>query len=351
MKIIRSILLNLAIIIFFTGIFIYSDFLPQSKMLRVNGTDIFIDIPKNSSISEIGTKLVEVGLIKNKYSFLLYRFISKEIIFKAGFYKLNLKSSLKDNLNIIQTGKSISKFIYINITFPEGFSNYQVAKRLEAYHICNSTAFLDRLEDLLIEDSFKKKYKLPENIDNLEGFLFPDTYRVKLGEKPDIIISMMLNRFNNICSDKVKTDISKMNKNFYNILIIASLIEKETGINEHKKVSSVIHNRLEKWYMLQIDATILYALGPGAKDITTKNKYIDSPYNTYITYGLPPTPICNPGWKSIEAAIYPDKSTYLYYVSKNNGTHVFTTSYKEHLKYVNIYQRNFKRKKKDGKRK
>ncbi|MDD3626651.1 MAG: endolytic transglycosylase MltG, partial [bacterium] len=237
------------------------------------------------------------------------------------------------------SGKTVEREYYFMITFPEGFTVYQIAGRLEEYHVCSRSDFLNRADQLISDSGFKDKYSIPKEVLNMEGFLFPDTYRVKINYHPDYIISMMLNRFNQIFSSSFRKELTDSNKNFYEVLIIASLIEKETGYNEHDLISSVIYNRLQKWYMLQIDATILYALGPDAKNITRQNKLIKSPYNTYTKYGLPPTPICNPGKKSILAAINPAKTTYLYYVSKNDGTHVFSNTYKEHQKNVNKYQK------------
>ena len=134
----------------------------------------------------------------------------------------------------------------------------------------------------------------------------------------------------------------------HQVLTLASIIEKEAAVPEERAlISSVFHNRLRIEMPLAADATIIYGIPNFDGNLTRKHLKTPGPYNTYINKGLPPTPICSPGAASIKAALYPEDTDYLFYVSKNNGTHKFSKSYKEHLAAVNEYQRNQKRKRKN----
>lgn len=338
-KVIRTFLTTLILCSICVSLYLFMDFRAPADIYSFSAGDIFLDIPRNSNRDQVADILIASGLIKSRFSYYFYRkFIDSRPV-QSGYYRLSTGKILQDNLSKVHTGDVEPRFYYFNLTFPEGYSIYQISEKLEQYHVCDARQFRTRLKEHVKDDEFKDKYNIPVHVDYMEGFLFPDTYRVRIGLHPDLIISMMLHRFNQIFNSELRGEVKKKKKDFYKTLIIASLIEKEAGRNDHDLISSVIHNRLRLWYMLQIDATILYALGPDANNITLKNKYIDSPYNTYKRYGLPPTPICNPGKKSILAAINPPETEYLYYVSRNDGTHIFAKSYKEHRKNVIKFQK------------
>jgi UPF0755 protein len=153
----------------------------------------------------------------------------------------------------------------------------------------------------------------------------------------------MVSQFKRIFKDEWRKRASELGMSIREIVILASLIEKETSVPEEKPlISAVFHNRLKKGMKLECDPTIIYALkkeGKYENKIRTRDKKFDSPYNTYVYYGLPPGPICNPGKESLKAALFPASVKYLYFVSKNDGTHYFSLSLKEHNRAVRKYQK------------
>ncbi|MCP2604312.1 endolytic transglycosylase MltG [Candidatus Aminicenantes bacterium AC-708-M15] len=179
--------------------------------------------------------------------------------------------------------------------------------------------------------------------EDLEGYLYPETYHFPKGIDVNKIIETMVSQFKRIFKDEWRKRASELGMSIREIVILASLIEKETSVPEEKPlISAVFHNRLKKGMKLECDPTIIYALkkeGKYENKIRTRDKKFDSPYNTYVYYGLPPGPICNPGKESLKAALFPASVKYLYFVSKNDGTHYFSLSLKEHNRAVRKYQK------------
>lgn len=223
----------------------------------------------------------------------------------------------------------------IKVTIPEGFDINEIAELLQQKGIINKEKFIESC----------KTYKLPtfivENGNrkfNLEGFLFPSTYELKAGMSGDVIIKMMVDKFYNTVN-KINKEKPFDIKNLDNIIIMASIVEKETNNkNERNIISSVFYNRLKKDIKLQSCATVLYALGIHKEKLYNKDLEVKSPYNTYKVTGLPVGPICNPGDASIKASLSPAKTNYMYFVLNNDGKHFFTDNYKEFLKIKAVTQ-------------
>jgi UPF0755 protein len=179
--------------------------------------------------------------------------------------------------------------------------------------------------------------------DNLEGYLFPDTYRVTRGIQAEEFVAMMTSRFRVVYKEILQSQLQQSDYSLNEIMTMASLIEKETAVDEERPlVAAVFYNRLKRRMPLQCDPTVIYAmkLNDGYKGkIYQTDLEIDSPYNTYRKLGLPPTPIANPGVQSIEAALRPANADYLYFVSNNNGGHIFSKSLQEHQKAVSAYRK------------
>ncbi|MCJ7579464.1 MAG: endolytic transglycosylase MltG, partial [Candidatus Aminicenantes bacterium] len=178
----------------------------------------------------------------------------------------------------------------------------------------------------------------------LEGYLFPETYFFPKGVTSERIVSSMTDQFKDTFTEEWRRKAEELGFTIREIIILASLIEKETSLPEERPIiSAVFHNRLKKQMKLDCDPTIIYALkldGLFKDRLRTKDMKLDSPYNTYLYGGLPPGPIANPGKESIEAALYPSTNDYLFFVAKNDGSHFFSRSFLEHQNAVNKFQRN-----------
>ncbi|OFI05428.1 cell division suppressor protein YneA [Clostridium acetireducens DSM 10703] len=317
------------LLIFFSSISIYYYKL-ISHPFKINKNNIKIVVDKNDSLYGLIDKLEKNGHMHNKYFLKFYIKMNKlETNIRPGKYSFSNDISIKSFI------KNLNEGIYsdnmIKITIPEGYTVENIANLLEKKNIVNKEEFLDtckKYEVSYINDNeVNKKYLV-------EGYLYPDTYFFYEDMEPEDVIYSMLDRFNEIIQSIKNT--SKINieeKNINEIITMASIVENEAELDaERDKVASVFYNRLSKNIKLESCATVQYALGQHKEKLYYKDLKIKSPYNTYIVKGLPPGPICSPGRKSIEAALNPAKTEYLYFVSKNDKTHFFTKDYKEFLK-------------------
>ena len=291
-----------------------------------------IDIPPGSTTRYISSLLHDNNLITSRFFFETLGTVTlRARRLQAGEYELSTRMSMWTVLSILADGRSLKH----RFTIPEGFSLAQIAVLLAE----NDLADKDRFLFLATDKSFLESIGLGE--DNAEGFLFPDTYIIiRKNTKEEDIVEMMYERFNQIV-EPLGDEIENSGFSLLEIVTLASIIEEETGNpSERELVSAVFRNRLKKRMRLESDPTILYSIGDiNKKRIRSKDKLNDSPYNTYLYRGLPPGPITNPGLDSILAAIRPASSDYLYFVSRNNGTHFFSSNYKEHSKAVTKYQK------------
>lgn len=216
-------------------------------------------------------------------------------------------------------------------TIPEGYTLKDIAESFSANDIMSEEEFWDIVENDPFEE-YPFLADCPKNEHRLEGYLFPDTYIIGVNSTPRQIICAMLDRFAQVKAGLPKNQSGLSDQE---MLILASLVESEAKLDsERATIASVYINRLNEGMPLQCDATVLYAL-PERKDVVLYSDLeTESPYNTYKYKGLPPTPICNPGLKSLEAACEPASTDYLYYLwSKDESVgHVFAASYSEHLK-------------------
>jgi len=297
------------------------------------GVDKDILIPKGATTSQIAKILYDNNLIKNRTLFILMiKFKGFETKLKAGEYLLNTNMSLYTIIDNLLKGSGEEG---VRVVIPEGYTIRQIAEKLSELGLVNKDRFIYLADKGDFNFEFLKS--IPKNRPHrLEGYLFPDTYIIKKGATEEEIITMMLKRFNEVFKKEYYDRAKEIGETQDKIIIIASLIEKEAVIpDDRPMIAGVIYNRLKKGMKLQIDASVLYALG-GHKDVVLyKDLEVDSPYNTYKYEGLPIGPICNPGLKSIEAALYPAKHDYYYYVAKEDGSHIFSKTYKEHIAVQN----------------
>ena len=295
--------------------------------LKINNEEI-VEVAEGDSFYGILDKLSEEGKIKNKFLVKLYLKIcgiKPEVL--EGTYKLNKSMTLNEFVNLL-TDSNKDK---VYITIPEGYTIDDIAEKLEENNICNSKEFIDSV----------KNYELPKYISNnpnkrynLEGFLFPDTYSFNKNENADFIIKTMLNRFEKVWQEIVEDlNISIPEEEIEKKVNVASIIEKEAVVDSERSfISSVIYNRIAIGMPLQIDATVIYSYGYHIEKMYEKYLEIDSPYNTYMYYGLPIGPISNPGRASLMAAIKPKETDYLYYLLESENTHYFTDNYDDFLR-------------------
>ncbi|MCD6168148.1 MAG: endolytic transglycosylase MltG [Caldisericia bacterium] len=308
------------VLIFAACFYTYDEMLPPKNFKPTKVT-----IPCDSTVQQIAEIAYKNNLIKNKTLFILlskYYKIDKNL--KSGIYTFDKKMDLREVLLKFTEGGIPP---YVKVTIPEGYTLKEIEEIFIRNRICSK-------EDFEREVSNIDKYKnyIFDDADSLEGFLYPDTYFFER-EKTEKDIKMMLENFKSKCNplfNEYKGDLSN-----YEVLILASIVEKEAQVDEERKIiASVFINRLKLGMKLQADPTLKYVLPDAGYTLTSKELEIDSPYNTYKYRGLPPTPICNPSVKSIEAVIHPAKTDFLYFVAKGDGTHLFARTYEEHLKNI-----------------
>lgn len=301
-------LIFLMVILFFTAAYFPSE--ENSSIQKI------INIPPGSNAQEIVHTLEENEIIrKNNYIFRVLIKLSKlEERLKYGEYNLSPAMNMFQILEKLVRGE----VILYKITIPEGYTYTQIAELLEKKEILEQESFLT-----LVKNGEK----------SWEGYLFPDTYEVPKGYGSENMLKLLLSNFNHLVDKKLKEKAEEIGFSMDEIITLASIIEKETKFTEEmKRVSAVFHNRLKKDMKLQSCATIQYILVKPKEKLEESDLKIDSPYNTYLYPGLPPGPICNPGLDPIKAALEPADEDYLYFVLGEDGRHIFSKTYEEHLK-------------------
>jgi len=251
---------------------------------------------------------------------------------KYGTYKFE-NTKLSDVITHLTKGETFK----IKVTVLDGYNIYDVAKLLDSKNIVTYEIFLSKC--------FDKKFLLEtvgQDVPSCEGFLYPDTYFFEEEAEPQIVINAMYKNFLQNLPEDFQLKANRQGLSFYEALILASIIQKETSnIDEMPVISSIFHNRLKKGMRLEADPTIIYGIYENFDGNIKKSHLRDSenPYNTYKIKGLPPTPICNPDKNALFASVNPANTDYLYFVSDNNGNHLFSKTYSEHINKVDRFQR------------
>ena len=282
-------------------------------------------VDAGSGNAKIATDLKSQGLIKYPWLFLGYiRYKNFNNKMQVGKYELKSTMTISEIADILSQGKVKEN----QVTFPEGFTIDQMAKRLEEQNIVKAADFKKATK---VYYPFRFLDDRPR-VNNLEGFLFPDTYKFTLDATADNIVEKMLNNFDKKLTDQMRQDIKKTNMNIYEVITMASIIEKEVpNLEDQKIVAGIFYKRWNSDMPLQSCATLQFILKTNKKIFSQADTQVASPYNTYLHKGLPPGPICNPGLLAIEAAIYPSKTDYLYFLSASNGRTIFAKTYEEQL--------------------
>lgn len=320
---------------------------PSAKHTKIN-----IVIPK-TSVKQIAKLLKKKKVITDVKSFVIFvRLKAMDKKIKNGEFEFYTDLLPNDVLKVLIEGKEAQ----YQVTLPENLTYQEIALLLEKAEVTKAQAFIKLCESEKMLKKYNIDYVIPKDRENykptLEGYLYPETYKFKHWTKPEIVLDRLVKSMKTRIKNYDK-ERKKLGWSTHQLVTIASIIGKETTTDSERfKVSSVFHNRLKINMLLQTDPTVIYQV-TGRKSTKyhagiTKKMLEDptNPYNTYIYKGLPPGPIGNPNYKSIEAAVKPVKTKYLYFVSNNDGTHTFTTNYADHLKAVKKYWQKVKKVKK-----
>ncbi len=313
---------------------IYLYFLAPPSWTRHNKVVI---IPAGKSFHDIARILEENGIIRDRRSFYFLARIEGAVSkVKAGEYEVHTTMVPSAVLSKLVRGEVIQ----YPTTIPEGYNIYQVGDVLEQAKVCSKKIFLEKARDPLLIAS------LGLEGDTLEGYLFPDTYNFPKGFGEEQAIRQMVARFKTVYGSLAKRA-ERMGLSQRDVVILASMIEKEAMDDQERRlIAAVFHNRLNRGMALQSDPTAVYGIKErNASDgrITRNDLLRRTPYNTYTISGLPKGPIANPGLKSLQSVLYPANVSYLYFVSKNDGTHYFSSTLQEHNWAVAYYQRRAKK--------
>jgi UPF0755 protein len=296
-----------------------SDATPRVVLLR-----------KGASFDRITAQLHEQGLVRDPLRFkLLARMRGQDKQIRAGEYRLTGTMTAGQLLKTLVQGK-----VQLHpLTIPEGFNLKQIAAAVAGRGFCTAQRFTQATQDREL------MRRLSIDADSFEGYLFPDTYFFPARADAQAIISSMVARLDNVWNPRLEKRSRELGLTRHQILTLASIIEKETGVAyERPIIASVFHNRLRRGMRLQSDPTVIYGIENFDGNITREHLRTPTPYNTYIIKNLPPGPIASPGLASIEAALYPDDTRFLYFVAKRDHTHHFSTNFAAHKRAVRKYQ-------------
>jgi len=292
--------------------------------------EVTVEIPRGISFAQMADILDGAGLLRHKRGFYLLAFVtgaSKHI--QAGEYDLRSSMSPMTVLERLVKGKVKEYPVFI----PEGFTLRRIATRLENQGLADRTRFISLASDSRLLSS------LGIEGESAEGYLFPDTHTLNKSMGEEGIIRFLVRQFRRVMTPGMLERADELGLTENEVVILASIIEKEGGPKEERPlVSAVFHNRLKKGMRLQSDPTVIYDIEDFDGNIRKTDLERKTPYNTYRTKGLPPGPICNPGMEAIKAALYPAPVNFLYFVSKNNGSHQFSSNLKDHNAAVLTYQ-------------
>jgi UPF0755 protein len=314
---------------------------------NIKEDSVHVIIQEGDSMAKIVERLKEINLIEGgRWFLILSKILGKDRHIQVGRYDFDKGITLYSIFKKLVKGKVTS----IEVIIPEGLTIREIAWILKKEIGADSAKFVKRATD----SQFTKDLNIPAP--NLEGYLFPNTYRLHWGMDPAKLIQTLVNEFKKTFTPALSERAKEINFSTHDVVTLASMIEAEAKDGEEREmISAVYHNRLKLRILLQCDPTVIYALRdeqPGTRrnldrsegwtstrPLLLKDLEIDSPYNTYKYSGLPPGPICNPGKASILAALYPADVNYLYFVAKGDGTHIFSSTLDEHNRAKNKIKR------------
>ena len=302
------------------------------KIWKYSGSDVIFEIRPGEGFASINARLKRQNLISDSKVFHRYSQINGLMRrFQAGRYQIRSQSNMLDILDTFVKGNSIT----VSVTIPEGKNIYEIAEILERQAVTSKKEFLKMAKSL----SFTRSLGIQGN--TLEGYLYPETYRFSPQSDAESVIRSMVSIFKRR-TKSIDFSRAPLNLTLHQVVILASIVEKETGASQERAtIAGVFINRLRNKMRLQSDPTTIYGIFENFTGNLKKKHLLEkTPYNTYKINGLPIGPISNPGAESIRAVLSPEKHDYLYFVSRNDGIHIFSKSYREHLNAVNKYQKD-----------
>lgn len=294
------------------------------------GEEQSFTVETGQSVSAVAQGLERRGLVQSGFKFRLFaRLEGHDRRLKAGEY--GLKASMTPLEILIRMEKGLVRLH--RLTVPEGLTIPQIAAVVEKTGLARAADIMARATD----PAYARLQGIPAG--SLEGYLFPETYLFPKTVTADGIIGAMLERFRLTFSPEWERRAMEIGLTPHEVVTLASIIEKETGDPaERPMIASVFHNRLKRGMRLETDPTVIYGIKDFDGNLTRRHLETPGPYNTYLNKGLPPGPIASPGKKAIEAALFPAPTDYLFFVSKNNGSHQFSSSLADHNRAVQHYQ-------------
>ena len=325
---IGSVVALIVMIFIFVGVF-FSFRSSSNVAVDKNKEVIYVRVVPGMGSDAIGKMLVEKGVVSSTTKFwLASKLNGADAKFRAGTFAMNKNMSTGDAISILMNGKSASLWV----TIPEGYNVKEIANRLDEKGICDKDEFLQLAKNYAPYDYMEKH---SETSYRVEGFLFPDTYEFSSDATAEDIMRRMIDEFDNKLTPEMRSKAAAKNISVYDLVTMASLIEKEALYEtDLPLISQIFWKRVAISMPLQSCATIQYILGTPKEDLSVEDTKLASPYNTYQNYGLPPGPIANPGLRSLKAALEPADTDYLYFVADRNGNTYFTNTYDEHMTKV-----------------
>ncbi len=291
-----------------------------------------LEVPSGATVWWIANRLEEEGVIHSPRRFVYHvvvRGLSSRL--RAGVYRIERSAPMREIASQLARGSEIT----LRVTIPEGARTHQIAGRLQREAVCDSSAFMEAVEDTVLVE----KLGFP-SLKSLEGVLFPETYLFRMQRPADQIVETLANTFRERMGQEWLDSARRHELGLSGILTLASIVQGEImQEGEAGDVAALYHNRLARGMKLQADPTIQYLIQDGPRRLLLKDLEIDSPYNTYRYKGIPPGPINNPGHAALEAALYPPAREWLYMVADGEGGHIFTTNWNDHLEAKAAFDR------------
>lgn len=303
----------------------WRDYLDYSPAMTIDTV-----LPRGTGVVQTGELLESLGVVSSSRWFVFHYWLSREGAMQAGEYRFEKGDAPGRVLQRLVRGEVLQHRLVI----PEGFTLREVSREMTAQGLANAATLL--ADPALVN-------QLGVAATTLEGWLFPDTYFFQKGITTLDLVRRMVDRSRRILMQEWEGREKGFPLSPYQALILASIIEKETGVaHERKQISGVFHNRLKRKMRLQSDPTVIYGIADFNGDLTRKDLTRPTPFNTYTNEGLPPSPIANPGQASIHAAFHPERTEELYFVATGDGGHVFSKTLAEHQRHVSQYQKRRK---------
>ncbi|MFO7708900.1 MAG: endolytic transglycosylase MltG [Desulfobacterales bacterium] len=297
---------------------------------RVDFEEKTLLVRSGQPFSAVAETLFRAGIVQSPLKFrLLARLQGADRRLKAGEYGLRASMPPQEVLAMLQRG--LVKLY--RLTIPEGWTMRQIAEAVEKAGLGSAAEIIASAGDPAVA----RRHGI--EADSMEGYLFPDTYLFPRGVSAETIIAVLHERFRAAFPPEWTRRAADLGFSLHDTVTLASIIEKETGAAaERPLISSVFHNRLKRGMRLETDPTVIYGIENFDGNLTRRHLSTPTAYNTYLIRGLPPGPIASPGSESLRAALYPARTDYLFFVSRNDGTHVFSTNLDDHNRAVRQYQ-------------